>query len=259
MENKKQWWWNYGRTGINNNHDEATGKSTFNKSVITTQFIHHPFRYGLVNVLHPDPKRAIAYKTAHEYETRICKHDVVVFESGVHDLASPDRRVHREMLKACTRPEAGCTDEELMPILHNESWRLDLLGSYRLHVEELMDMWDRCRDRRRQDSTHKSRKAHPFRPIFKLSTAPNPATEMKSCTAEWGYNTEGWYLLVANQMVREIVERRGYEVFDPYPALQHVPASWFDVGGRDALHADAVSDLVTQMLINQLCNSTGES
>ena len=41
---------------------------------------------------------------------------------------------------------------------------------------------------------------------------------------------------------------------DPYPATQHAPGSWFDDHGHDALHADAVSDLVTQMLINQLCD-----
>ena len=34
---------------------------------------------------------------------------------------------------------------------------------------------------------------------------------------------------------------------------QHAAAGWFDQGGRDALHSDAVSDLVVQMLLNQLC------
>ena len=83
-QNKFNWWWDYGRTGINNNHDEATGKSRFNSSTVTTQFIHHPFRHGLTNVLRPDPKVAVGLKSKAAYEALICKHDVVIFESGVH-------------------------------------------------------------------------------------------------------------------------------------------------------------------------------
>lgn len=254
MDNKKQWWWSYGRTGVTNNHDEATGKSVFNRSVVTTQFIHHPFRYGLSNVLRPDPKKVVAYKSAAKYESLMCAHDVVVFESGVHDLASPDRHVHRSMLAACAGARGPCTDAQLLPLLHNESWRLDLLGSYRAHLEELMQMWDRCREQRRRAAGSARKPARPFRPVFKLSTAPNPGTEMSSCTAEWGYNTEGWYLLVANAAAREIVEAHGYEVFDPYPATQHAARGWYDLGGKDSLHVDSLSDLITQMLINQLCD-----
>ena len=253
-ENKKQWWWSYGRTGINNNHDEATGKSTFGQSVITTQFIHHPFRYGLTNVLYPDAQKAVAFKSAAQYEKAMCSYDLVIFESGVHDLASPDRHVHRSMLAACTKPDAPCTDAELLPLLHNESWRLEMLGSYKRHLEGLMQMWDRCKAQRALKATASRKPLRPFQPIFKLSTAPNPAAEMKSCTAEWGYNTEGYYLLVANMAAREIVEGHGYEVFDPFPATQHADHRWFDLNGKDSLHSDVLSDLVTQMLINQLCD-----
>ena len=98
--NKMNWWWNYGRTGINNNHDEATGKSRFNGSIVTTQFIHHPFRYGLANVIRPNPKLVVGPKSKAAYETLMCKHDLVIFESGVHGRSfeplfhttSPDRR-----------------------------------------------------------------------------------------------------------------------------------------------------------------------
>ena len=76
---------------------------------------------------------------------------------------------------------------------------------------------------------------------------------MRSCAAEWGYNTVGFYLQVGNQVARQVVEAHGYEVFDPYPATEHAATAWFDQGGRDSLHSDAVSDLVTQMFINQLC------
>ena len=85
-KNKQNWWWDYGRTGISNNHDEATGKSLFNGSTITTQFIHHPFRYGLANVVHPNPTRVVGLKSKSAYEALMCKHDVVVFESGVHGV-----------------------------------------------------------------------------------------------------------------------------------------------------------------------------
>ena len=257
LTTKHNWWWEFGRTGITNNKDMAMGKTHFNKSVVTTQFIHHPFRYGLTNVVAPDPKKVVALKSAAEWEKFMCGFDIVVFESAVHDLASPDRRAHRLMQAACSKPDAPCTDADLMPALHNESWRLDLMASYRKHLTELMGMWTRCRDAR-QTGAEGSGKRHvvsraPFRPIFKLSTAPNPATEMKACGAEWGYNNIGYYLLVGNAVAREIVEAHGFEVFDPYPATQHAAYSWFDMGGKDSLHADAVSDLTTHMLLNQLC------
>ena len=109
-------------------------------------------------------------------------------------------------------------------------------------------MWRRCTQARSRQLSKP-----PFRPIFKLSYVPNAASELKSCTAEWGYNTQGHYLLVGNAIAREVVERAGFEVFDPSPALLHAQPNWYDVGGKDALHADPLSDLVTQMLINQVC------
>ena len=137
-----------------------------------------------------------------------------------------------------------------MPILHNESWRLDLFAAYRAHLEELMGMWKQCADQRaKQQRTRRL----PFRPIFKLSYVPNSATELRSCGAEWGYNTQGQYLLAGNALAREVVERAGFEVFDPTPALLHAQPNWYDLNGKDALHSDTLSDLVTQMLINQLC------
>ena len=168
-ENKKMWWWLFGRTGVKNNGDQAAGKSQFNRSVITTQFHHHPFRYGLTNVLFPDPKKVDAYKSAAAWEKFMCGFSIVLFESGVHDLASPDRHVHRAMQAACTKP-IPCTDDDLRPLLHNESWRLDMLTSYRRHLEELMGMWDRCK------ASRTARKLS-CRAIFKLATygaAPQP-------------------------------------------------------------------------------------
>ena len=56
------------------------------------------------------------------------------------------------------------------------------------------------------------------------------------------------------QVAREVVEAYGFEVFDAFPATQHAPPSWFDERGEDAIHADVLSDMTTQMFINHLCD-----
>ena len=183
----------------------------------------------------------------------MCSYDMVVFESGVHDLASPDRRAHREMIALCSRPGHPCTDAELLPTLNNETWRLDLLASYRTHLTQLMGMWSRCNQTRSKRAGGRAHSPRAFRPIFKLSTAPNPATEMNACAAEWGYNNIGFYLQVGNAVAREIVEAHGFEVLDPYPATEAADLKWFDNGGKDSLHTDVLSDLTTQMIINHIC------
>ena len=136
-----------------------------------------------------------------------------------------------------------------MKYVNNESWRLDQMASYRSHLEKLMAMWRRCVEWRAKY------KRPTFRPIFKLSVCPNDNTELESCNADWGYNTMGSYLLAANQVARQVVEANGFEVFDTFPATQHASPAWFDLKGKDALHSDALSDLVTQMVINQLCKA----
>ena len=176
----------------------------------------------------------------------MCAHDLVVFESGVHDMAFFDRRAHRALLHACTGP-LPCDDAQLMPAMHNESWRLDQLSSYRANLGRLMEMWRRCA------RTREARQLPPFRPIFKLISAPNSGTELSGCNAEWGYNTEAHYMQVANAVAREVVEGAGFEVFDAFSAALHAMPQWYDEGGRDNQHSDVLSDLVTQMLLNQIC------
>ena len=241
---KRMWWFDYGRTGISNNHDVATGTTRFNRSVIQTMFIHHPFRHGLSNVLAPS-RQTVGFRSANGYYAFMCRHELVFFESGVHDLASPDRRAHTSMIEKCSHA-LPCTDEDLMPNLQNLTWRLDQLPSYRRHLHRLMDMWDKCKAYR------KSRGKPSFRPIFKLSYCPNAWSEL-DCNRAWGYNTQGHYLLTGNQVAREVIESRGYEVFDPFPATLHAHPKWYDLQGRDALHSDVLSDLITQMLLNQVC------
>ena len=57
----------------------------------------------------------------------------------------------------------------------------------------------------------------------------------------------------ANDVAQQVVEAHGFEVFDPFPASLHGLRQWFDNHGRDVQHSDVLSDLVTQMLINQIC------
>jgi len=246
---KTSWWWDFGRTQISNNFQLSSGHTCYvddqqRASVVTTVFIHHPFRHGLLNVLHPDPLKANGLKQASQFESLMCEHDIVIFESGVHDMALPDRRAHRALLNRCHGP-VPCTDAELLPILMNQSWRLDQLASYRTHLAELMGKWRRCADKRAQSG------ATPFRPIFKLVAAPN---SISSCSSEWGYNVEAHYMAVANAAAREVVEAAGFEVFDAFPATAHIHPTWYDNNGKDNQHSDFVSDLTVHMLLNQVCH-----
>lgn len=248
---KQSWWWDFMRTQVSNNMQLATGHSCFGDpaskrtAVVTTVFIHHPFRHGLSNVLRPDPNKRDGLASAEQYFELMCAHELVVFESGVHDFALPDRRVYRALISQCARSKP-CTDEQLLPLLLNQSWRLDPLASYRTHLTELTAMWRRCSDRRAQAGLEK------FRPIFKLVFAPNPEMA-SSCSTEWGYNTEAHYMAIVNRVAREVVESAGFEVFDPFPASMHAQPRWFDLNGHDNQHSDMLSDLVTQMLLSQIC------
>lgn len=69
-------------------------------------------------------------------------------------------------------------------------------------------------------------------------------------------------------MARQLVEAAGFEAFDPWAATLHAAPSWFDplptvrgghrkTGGLEyEIHsAEALSDMVTQMFLNQLCTS----
>lgn len=246
---KPSWWWEFGRTQISNNYQLSPGHTCFvdeeaRLSVVTTTFIHHPFRHGLLNVLQPDPKRTDGLQQAKQYEALMCAHDIVIFESGVHDMALPDRRAHRLLHKMCSQ-RSPCTAADLLPVLQNESWRVDQLASYRAHLKELMQMWTRCATTRTESGFA------PFRPIFKLASAPNSEV---SCESEWGYNVEAHYMAVANRVAREVVEAAGFEVFDSFPATLHAVPNWYDMNGRDNQHSDLLSDMVVHLLLNQVCH-----
>ena len=59
---------------------------------------------------------------------------------------------------------------------------------------------------------------------------------------------------VVNEVARRVVESFGFEVFDPFAAGLHDPSHWYNAEGHDNQHSDALSDAVTQLLVNQLCN-----
>ena len=60
-----------------------------------------------------------------------------------------------------------------------------------------------------------------------------------------------------NHAAREMVEAAGFEVFDGFGVTLHAPPAWFDDarhGVRFKLHeAEALSDVTTQALLNQIC------
>jgi hypothetical protein len=78
-------------------------------------------------------------------------------------------------------------------------------------------------------------------------------------------------MATANEVARRIVEQAGFEVFDPFAATLHASPSWFDALPATAVRArrskglafeihtaEAVSDMMTQMLLNQLCANQRE-
>ena len=48
-----------------------------------------------------------------------CSHDIVVFESALHDFALPDRRSYSQLALACGG-EAPCTDAQILPLMLNQ-------------------------------------------------------------------------------------------------------------------------------------------
>ena len=208
----------------------------------------------------------------------MCKHDVVVFGSGIEDVSLPLTRFsplrdYSVLQPACSgRPAAECA-AVLPAAIKNESWREAPLAAYRSRLSAMMNVWRSCRDQNAR-----------WRGIFKLASAPRARAirqqaELADCSrAQSGYGASAPHLAVVNAVARQIVEGAGFEVFDPWAATLHAAPSWFDAlptaarGSRRAgrpgappgaptgleyeIHdAEAVSDMVTQMLLNQLCNA----
>ena len=203
----------------------------------------------------------------------MCSHDIVVFESGTEDMALPVTQISPLRDPSLLEPAcSGRSVSECMAVLpsalQNESWRYTPLAAYRQRLSGLVDVWKDCR----------RQKPH-WRGIFKLSSAPRARAvrlerEPADCSSgQSGYSASAHHMAVVNSVARRLVESAGFETFDPWAATFHAAPSWFDalpVGrGRRKAHpsssagsrgldyeihsAEAVSDMVTQQLLNQLC------
>ena len=281
------------RTGGFFHNDKMVGVSVFGRSRVTTMLIDHPSHYGLINVLEPrtvqQQEAREGFLSAARYEALMCSHDVLLFESGVHDFGIPfthEVTPFRSRLGiACAgRPAAECR-AALWPAVKNQSWRLRPLRAYRERLGQLLAMWVRCR------------KVRPgFRAFFKLAPAPrargalagSEGFEGKSgrpmkrrlsrrlhgrnlgerqvgrrkavddCeVAQYGYSTQAHRVAVFNAVARDLVTAAGFEVFDPFGVTLNAHPRWFDDARmvRNAVfNAEALSDLTTHLWLNQLCS-----
>lgn len=232
-------------------------KPSFGRASIETMFIHHPAMYGLANVVEPQSvgtvvrdaegkahERRIGLNHFEEYERFMCKHDIVLFESGVHDFGLPFRGVFKGYLAndlCASSSDAECRTV-LAPEIQNETWRLSPFASYQARLQVLMASWRRCR----------ATKPH-FRPFFKLAPAPRSRL---SCdrNSQWSFaSASPQHLVKANRIARTVVENAGFEVFDAFGVTLHALGKWFD--GNNDHRAEVTSDTVTQMFLSQLCGS----
>ena len=216
---------------------------------MSTVYIHHPFRYGLINVLDPmyvsrhSGQQRRGLKTFSAYMHLMCRHETVIFESGVHDFGFPDREGAVHIIKACTN--ASCSNASLLGHLRNETWRLNPFQAYRQHLQGVVDGWRRCR----------RRKPH-FRPIFKLAMAPHmsacPYQGAKTST-RWSLNMDPSVMASVNAAARDIVHSGGFETMDTFPIGLHAPWRWYDGGGADHQHSAALSEVTLDALLSQIC------
>ena len=212
-------------------------------------------------------------KSRQEVLSLMCAHDIVVFESGIEDFALPltpvsPLRDKSLLMPACSgRPAAECAPM-LAAALGNETWRQMPLGAYRNRLHAMLEVWKGC----------KRSKPH-WRGIFKLALAPRARAlratpQAADCErAQSGYSAYPHHVRLVNEVARHAVVEAGFEVFDPFAASLHASASWFDAlpkarrsrrngpraddaetGLEYEVHsAEALSDMVTQLLLNQLC------
>ena len=170
-----KWWFDYGRAGMENTRDLATGSTPFGDAVVRNRFIHHPFRNGLLNVIDTEAQVALfcpngdnkgcpfwGLRSTKLNAEAMCSADLLVFESGAHDFGLPDRRSFAALRARCTGA-APCAGEQILPLLRNQTWRLRPLESYAEHLETLMGIWREC-----------SRRKPSWRTIFKTAFAPRP-------------------------------------------------------------------------------------
>lgn len=253
------WAYQFERTGGFNGRgpDVMAGLARFGRGSVGTQFLQHPPHYGLANMLDPAGVRAnasgrVGFDDAIKYERYMCGHEIVVLESGLADfaLAFNDRVTFSKnrVLPACAgRPLVEC-ELALRPAIKGEDWRRSPMRSYLARLSQILEMWRRCRSAKPS-----------FRAIFKLSPAPRARQRHADCEfAQWGFSSaSAHYMQRANDAARKMVLAAGFEVFEGFALTLHAPAFWFDdarYGVRFKIHeAEALSDVLTQALLNQLC------
>ena len=202
----------------------------------------------------------------------MCASDIVVYESGLDDIALPLTPFtplrDRSLLQAACSGRAVAECAGVLPIaLKNETWRHAPLAAYRNRLHALLEVWKSCRASRPS-----------WRGIFKLAQAPRARAHAGRArrrlrASATGYSAQAHHVAILNAVARHAVEVAGFEAFDPSAATMHASASWFDAlpaargakrhsqkaaadpRGLEYVHrAEAVSDMVTQMLLNQLCH-----
>jgi hypothetical protein len=207
----------------------------FGRSSIESATFHSPVGRGLANL-------------GDAHYRLMCRHDVVVVESALEDMAHVARgRAEAAVGRANTTERAGAM--------------AGTLGAYAARLGRLMAAWHACEARR-------ERLPRP-RFIFMLARAPRSrALHNERRVVDCEANAPGeraparaWhahYVAAVNKVARAIVLRAGFEVFDPFALTLHARPQWFDRehGAREyaTYEAEALSDMLTQLLINQLCS-----
>lgn len=236
--------------------DVMAGLSRFGAGSLGTQFLQHPPHYGLATVIEPESmpsKGRVGFRSAAEYERFMCRHDMVIFESGLADVAmafnAENTFAASKVRAACAGATPAACEAALSTALQGEDWRRKPLETYRRRLRALVGMWQRCKARRPS-----------FRAVFKLAPAPRARMRPAECgVAQWGFSVYAHHLRAANALAREEVAAAGFDVFDGFGITLHADARWFDdvrYGVKYKIHeSEAVSDVTTQALLNQLCPS----
>ena len=216
---------------------------------------------------------------------RMCAADIVIFEAGLDDFnlvgglpagrsnatgAGKRRRQMKDkkplgptLVAACEGKPATECDAALAAA---GGVRFDTsaspLAEYLGHLRQLLKLWGACRLQR----------GPAWRAIFKLAAVPprrEPPADARDCSwlkGGYGYASLPHLIRKISQATRAEVEAAGFEVFaGALGATLHAPPQWFDTssgikgrlrqvqGAVDPSASEALSDLVTQLLVTQLC------
>ncbi len=218
----------------------------------TTMYIHHPYRYGLWNVLDPSyvagREKRLGLANASRYLDWMCSFETVVFESGLHDFGLPLRNGTQTLINHCYANT--CTDDFVLANVKNESWRIDLYAAYRRNLVRLARMWHTCR-----------RTKPSFRPIFKLAMSPHleACPPPKETQTKWTFNEDPWIMYKANRIAKHVMGAHGFEIFDPFAVGMSAKKEWYDAGGNDHQHSQRLSEILADSFLTLACRPSTTS